>query len=116
MWPTDLPWQIQVLVADAIITLPILAVIITRGATYTKTVGSTMMLWNMVILALIITGGSMTWQHIVYASLQLWATASSTRNTLARKVIPPSEKAGGEIVVGTLFTVGIIYLLIAGVP
>jgi hypothetical protein len=114
MWPSDLPWQIDVLIADAIITVPILAVIMTRGVTYTKAYGATMFVWNVAILMLIGSGGSLTWQHSIYAALQLWATGLSIRNTLTRKVVPPSKHPGGEIAVGALFTVGLIYLLIGG--
>lgn len=73
-----------------------------------------MIVWNVAILALIVFGGNNSWQHSLYAGLQLWATGLSVYHTAKRKYQSPSEHPRSDIFIGTLFTAGLIYLLIGG--
>lgn len=116
MWPTHLPWEIQALIVDALASIVISSVIFVTGLKMTRGIGALFVLWHAVIIALLISGGSSTWQHLTYAALEGLGICLAIRNFITLKDTKPLTKGVGmTIAFSVLFGVGVTYLLVAGV-
>lgn len=122
----DLPWQIDLLLIDALASLLIGVVLIERRVTHLRALETRVswVAWNIVCLVLIIWGGSVTWQHAIYAVLTVWAVGKATARLMNESGAIYSEEAtasiaagkhkGGTHFIGVLVTLATLYLLIAG--
>ena len=113
MYP-DVPWQIDVLIAEAVVSVLLASWYIFRG--WQPTLGGAILgvLWNVAVFALILWGGSPTWQHVAYTVLNAWALCASLGRVSTLKPVKPADNPSSATFGGVLITAGMLYLLIGG--
>lgn len=122
---TNLPWQIDVLVIETLLSMVVAMLIIAHRTTRISPTNSALMaLWTVTCLLLIVTGGSMTWQHVLYLTLEVAGLGSGLAriarggwigNEKSRRRIAAEGLTGRNTLSLILLSIGTIYLLVGGV-
>lgn len=112
----SLPWQINALLVETVITFFIAGTLLARGKDVRRTwaLRISMLAWNAVIYALLFTGGSNSWQHWLYF---LYVTVDTCALLFSKRDVIKIEKEGNGVHLSVLVLLHsiIAYLLIAGV-
>lgn len=124
MLDLNLPWQINLLLLDAVVSFVAGLILIEKRIVRISPTNVLLMeIWNIGCLVLILWGGSLTWQHIVYTLFTVWAVYKGGMRMhqggrlYSEKVEPnilAGKVPGGTFILGVI-TLVTIYLLIGGV-
>lgn len=120
MIPTDLPWQLDVLIIETVVSMGLayLMAMSLNGVQYGKP--ATWIIgppWDLLCIALIVSGGNWSWQHVLLTVLYTTVLLRSLHANLTRRYASfadEKKRPGVTAFFTVLLGAGLIALIVTG--